>query len=63
MVEVKFRDGRGPALRIADRLKPSCQQGYQADTTTQPTRTNTAIYNSGTQGMQPDAMPYEGEER
>jgi hypothetical protein len=61
MVEVKYRDGKGPAQRIADRLKSSSPQGYQTETQTQPTRTNTCIYPSGTQGMQANKMPHQRE--
>lgn len=58
MVEVVYRDGRGTAQRIADRLKPSSVPGYQTEAREPPatpaTRTNTCIYNGGTQGVHGD---------
>jgi hypothetical protein len=60
MVEVIYRDGRGPAQRIADRLKPSCPDYAKrpgdhitanVEETCSPTRTVTTVYNGGSQGQ------------
>jgi hypothetical protein len=56
MPEVKYADGRGPAQRIHDKLKPSCPDYAQrpidrlaanAEAETVPTRTVTTIYYGG----------------
>ena len=58
MVEVIYKDGRGAAQRIADRLKSSSPQAGQRPqdhitpdegTTTQPNRTITNIYYGASQ--------------
>ena len=53
MVEVKWSDGRGPAQRIADRLKPSGGQG-DVRAETQPTRTVTTVHFAGQQAASPN---------
>jgi hypothetical protein len=53
MVEVKWSDGRGPAQRIADRLKPSGGQG-DVRTESQPTRVHTTIHFAGQQATSPN---------
>jgi len=52
MPQVIYRDGRGPAQRIADRLRsssPSQAVGSDAQSTTQPTRTITNVYYAASQ--------------
>jgi hypothetical protein len=49
MPEVIYRDGRSPAQRIADRLKPSCPTGGQVEKETAPTRTVTTVFYGGSQ--------------
>jgi hypothetical protein len=56
MTEVKYRDGRGPAQRIADRLRcsspasgqrPSDRQSAEVQKETVPNRTITNVYFGG----------------
>jgi len=61
MVEVKWSDGRGPAQRIADRLKPSGGQG-DVQTESQPTRVHTTIHFAGQQATSPNNQMPQGKD-
>lgn len=56
MAEVRY-SGKGPAERIADRLKPTCPEYNRypltpdAQKETVPTRTVTDCFSSGSQGV------------
>lgn len=68
MPEVVYRDGRGPAERIQDRLRPSCPDyarrpqdrvAAQAETQTTPNRCVTTIYYGASQGQHGPGRPGE----